>query len=122
MELGSGDGRIVREAVKTYGVTGIGVDINMLLILMSRFYAKRQRLLNIKFKRQNVLDADFANIDVLYLFLMPEIIEKILPRLNKELKPQTLVISHGFKITGWENKIVDTIRNKPFSTFFYRIS
>lgn len=122
MELGSGDGRIVREAVKTYGVTGIGIDINMLLILMSRFYAKRQRLLNIEFKRQNVLDAEFAKINVLYLFLMPEIIEKILPRLNKELKPQTLVISHGFKITGWENKLVDIIINKPFSTFFYRIS
>ena len=39
MELGSGDGRIVRRAVQVHGVKGIGVDINSLLIILSKLLA-----------------------------------------------------------------------------------
>src|SRR3989338_8627805 len=44
MELGSGDGRLVRRAVQVYGVKGIGIDINSLLVLLSRLLAARQHL------------------------------------------------------------------------------
>ena len=40
-------------------------------------------------------------------------------RFNKELKKKTLVISHGFKIPGWEKKLVNQLNNKPFPTYFY---
>ena len=121
MELGSGDGRLVRRAVQVYGVKGIGIDINSLLVLLSRLLAARQHLKNIIFIRQNIFVADFSKADVLYLFLMPETIKKLLPKLEKELPRQSLIISHGFKITGWESKLIDLIKSEPFSTFFYRI-
>ena len=40
--------------------------------------------------------------------------------MEKEIRKGTLVISHGFKITGWEKKIVYTIKSEPFSTFYYK--
>ena len=49
MELGSGDGRIVRRAVQVYGVKGIGVDINSLLIILSKLLASRQHLEEVTF-------------------------------------------------------------------------
>jgi len=120
LELGSGDGRIVREAVKKYGVTGTGIDINLLLIFLSRFLATHEHLKNIEFKRENIFKTDFSQAHVIYFFLMPELIKKIAVRFDKEVKKGTLIISHGFKIIGWENKLIDQIDTQPFSTFFYR--
>ena len=120
MELGSGDGRIVRRAVQVYGVKGIGVDINSLLIILSKVLAGRQRLKDVSFIRRNIFDVDFSQADTIYMFLMPETIKKLLPKMEKEIHKGTLVISHGFKITGWEKKIVYTIKSEPFSTFYYK--
>ena len=50
---------------------------------------------------------------------MPEMIVKLINKFNKELKKKTLVISHGFKIPGWEKKLVNQLNNKPFPTYFY---
>ena len=121
IELGSGDGRIVRRAVQKYSVYGVGVDINVLLVLLSRIYAKKQHLSNISFRKDNIFSTSLSEADVVYLFLMPDTIKKILQKFEKELKPSTLLISHGFKIPGWEKKQIDVIKSEPFSTFFYRV-
>src|SRR3990167_8901150 len=110
MELGSGDGRIVRRAVQSYGVRGIGVDINSLLIVLSRILAGRQHLKDISFIRRNIFDVDFSQADIIYMFLMPETIKKLLPKMEKEVRKGALVISHGFKITGWEKKMSHLIK------------
>lgn len=120
MELGSGDGRIVREAVKKYGVKGIGVDINGLLIFLSNFYAKRDKLENIQFRKENVFTTDMSKVDIIYMFLMPELMRKLVPNMAKTLKKNSLVISHGFKIEGWEKRKSGEISSEPFSTYFYR--
>lgn len=121
MELGSGDGRLVRRAVHVYGVKGVGVDINSLLIMLSKFLASRQHLTDITFLNRNIFNVDFSNADCIYMFLMPETIKKLLPKMEKEIRKGTLVISHGFKITGWENKVIHTIKSEPFSTFYYKV-
>lgn len=121
LELGSGDGRIVREAVKSYGVKGIGVDINALLIFLSRFYAKHQGLKEISFRRENIFSTEISMCDVLYLFLMPELLRKMKSQFETKLKKGTLVISHGFKLEGWEKKLIHHIPTEPFSTFFYHV-
>lgn len=123
MELGSGDGRVVRRAVQQYGVKGIGVDINALLVSFSRVKTKFSKIRNISFYAKNIMDVDLRNADVLYLFLMPELIKKLTPKLEKELKTGTLIISHGFKIEAWQGKyLTDTISHVPFPTYYYRIN
>lgn len=120
MELGSGDGRIVRRAVQVYGVKGIGVDINSLLIILSKLLASRQHLEEATFLNKNIFDVNFSNADCIYMFLMPETIKKLMPKMEKEIRKGTLVISHGFKITGWEKKMAYMIKSDPFSTFYYK--
>lgn len=120
MELGSGDGRIVRRAVQVYEVKGIGVDINSLLIMLSKLLASRQHLADVTFLNKNIFKVDFSTADIIYMFLMPETIKKLLPKMEKEIKKGALVISHGFKITGWEKKITYMIKAEPFSTFYYK--
>lgn len=121
MELGSGDGRTVCKAVKTYGVKGVGIEINDLLVFYSRFLAGRAHAANIEFRKQNIFDANLKEADVIYMFLMPELLKKMDSRFRDNTKKGALLISHGFKLIGWEKKLVDEIKTEPFSTYFYRV-
>ncbi|MFH0979739.1 MAG: class I SAM-dependent methyltransferase, partial [Candidatus Roizmanbacteria bacterium] len=52
VELGCGDGRIVRTAVKHYEVKGVGIDINPLLIYWAKILGKNKA----QFKVENIFD------------------------------------------------------------------
>jgi len=122
VELGSGDGRMIRYAVKKYGISGVGIEINPLLVWWSRFLSLRDGTdKKISFMRKNVFDYSLKNTDYLYIFLMPELIVKLLPKFKKELKKGVIIISHGFKIVGFEKKLIHQEPDKTFSTYYYKI-
>lgn len=124
IELGSGDGRITRTAVKKYGVVGIGIDINPLLVFWSKLLCRLTSnfpIDKISFKTQNIFDTNLKKADYLYIFLMPDLIKKLKTKMEKELKKGTIVISHGFKIEGWEKKLYQIIKDLPFPTYYYKI-
>lgn len=121
IELGSGDGRVVRKAVKEYEVIGIGYDINPILIYYSRLISYFQKIRNVNFYQENLYKVDVSQADVIFLFLLPRTVKKLREKLEKECKKKTLVISHGFPLYDWEKKIIHKIERKPFSTFFYRL-
>lgn len=122
VEFGSGDGRIVRQAVKHYGVVGVGVEINPLLIWWSRLLSKRDGTAeSVSFLRTDVFAYPLTGVDYLYVFLMPELLVKLMPKFQSELKKGTLIISHGFKLVGWEKKLIATNPSNAFSTYYYQV-
>lgn len=121
LELGSGDGRVVRTAVYRYQVKGVGVEIHPLLWLYSKLLVQIQGLKKISFKRENFFKTDLKNADVVFLFLMPNTLKRLKERLVKTGKKNVLIISHGFKIEAWDNYLQDTINHTPFPTYFYRL-
>lgn len=121
IELGSGDGRLVRKAAKTYGVHAVGVDINPTLIWYSKFLSFVESVRNTSFIREDLFKTRLNNADVVYLFLMPELLEKLTPTLKKDLKKGALVISHGFALPHLKKNLQKTIPHSPFPTYFYRI-
>lgn len=122
VELGSGDGRMIRYAAKIFGLKGVGIEINPLLVWWSSFLSRRDGTQKtVRFIRKNIFDYSLANADCLYIFLMPELITKLLPKFKKELKKGTLIISHGFKIIGYEKLLIHTVFDKKFSTFYYKV-
>jgi ubiquinone/menaquinone biosynthesis C-methylase UbiE len=120
LELGSGDGRVLRTAAKKYGVVGKGIDINPSLNWIANFLAKRKNLENIEFVTENVKKTDFSKADIIYVFLMPKLIRTFEKKLLEESKKNVLVITHGFNMHSMDKYLVKTINRKPFSTFFYR--
>lgn len=116
VELGSGDGRMVRTAVKNFGVKGIGIDINPLLIFWANILGNK----NIEFKVKNIFNVNLEEADYIYIFLMPDLIKKLTFKMDKELKKGAVVISHGFPITSWKKKLYKTIKSVPFPTYFYK--
>jgi hypothetical protein len=119
LELGCGDGRVVRAAVSEYGAKGIGVDINLVLILWARLVSWVKKV-KTEFRTENILKTDVSYADYVYLFLMPALIAKLKPKLMKEMKKGAIVISHGFPVVGWEKYNYKTIEHKPFPTYYYR--
>jgi len=120
-ELGCGDARMLRNAVKKYGVLGFGFDVNPLLLWWANFLAKRENLKNIFFKRKNILNINYQKVDYLYIFLLPELIAKLQRKLERELPKKALVVSHGFPFLGWEKRLITKIDEKPFPTYFYQV-
>lgn len=119
-DLGCGDGRSLRFAVKEYKVDGTGYDVNTLLIWYSRFLAFIKGIKGISFKVENILNVDLSSVDFVYIFLMPKLIQKLLPNFNNHLKRGAIVISHGFKVIGWEKKLIKTLKRDPFPTYYYK--
>ena len=121
LELGSGDGRVVREAVKKYGVKGIGVEFHPLLVWYSRFLSKIFKVKGVEFIKGNFFKADLSKADVIYMFLLPKTMDKLKLKILKECKKGALLISHGFKIRGLERYLILQTPRHTFSTYYYKL-
>ena len=102
-DLGCGDGRIVITAAKKYGATGIGVDLNPERIEEANAYAKKKGVeKKVKFYEGNLFDFDFSKATVLTLYLLPDVNLKLMPKILKEMKPGSRVVSHAFDMGDWK--------------------
>ncbi|MCA1615925.1 MAG: class I SAM-dependent methyltransferase [Acidobacteria bacterium] len=102
-DLGSGDGRIPIRAAEKYGVRAVGIEIDPELVAASERAARAAGVAErVRFRRENLFRADFREATVVTLYLSETINVALRPRLLRELKPGTKIISHDFRMGGWE--------------------
>lgn len=103
VDLGSGDGRIVLEAVRRHpGVRGRGVEINEKLVVESREQAKAENIADrVDFLHQNAFDADLGEATVIFLWLFPELMRLLRPKILREARPGTRVITRTWDLGTW---------------------
>ena len=102
-DLGCGDGRIVITAAKKFAARGMGVDIDPDRIKESEANAKAAGVEHlVTFKLQDAMTVDFSPASVVTLYLLPSLNEKLKPKLMKELKPGTRIVSHAFDMGDWK--------------------
>ncbi len=108
-DLGSGDGRIVVTAARRYGVHGVGIDINPERIQEAEANAKAAGVEQLTdFRQEDLFKADFGDATVVTMYLLPSVNNRLKPKLLKDLKPGTRIVSHAFDIEGWEpDKVVE---------------
>ena len=96
-DLGSGDGRIPITAAKTYGARGIGIDICDVRIQEATANLKAAGVGDkVTFLKQDLFKTDISEATVVTMYLLPTLNLRLIPKLNKELKPGTRVVSHAF--------------------------
>jgi SAM-dependent methyltransferase len=96
-DLGCGDGRIVITAAKKYGARGVGIDIDPQRIAEATANAKKEGVTDrVSFRQADLFTSDIGEATVVTLYLLPSLNLKLLPKLMKELKPGTRVVSHAF--------------------------
>jgi hypothetical protein len=116
IDLGSGDGRIVVTAVKDLGARGYGVDINPTLVDFARRYASDLKLGNrARFDERDVLKTPVGDASVITMYLLPNLLEALKPRLFSEPKPGTRIVSHDADFTDWppDELVTINVPNKP---------
>jgi hypothetical protein len=102
-DLGSGDGRIVIAAAKDFGATAVGIELNQDLIDESLEKAKKAGVTDrTSFESEDFFVADISRATVVTLFLTEGVNEMLMPKLLKELKPGTRVITHRTGMGGWK--------------------
>jgi 23S rRNA G2445 N2-methylase RlmL len=98
-DLGSGDGRIVITAARKYKARGVGIELDPTLVKKATDNAAVAGVADrVRFVTGNVFTADISEASVVTLYLLQSINERLRPRLVRELKPGTRVISHVFNM------------------------
>jgi SAM-dependent methyltransferase len=96
-DLGCGDGRIVVSAAKERGAHGVGIDLNPVRIAEANENARKAGVEKmVTFKVGNLFEADLSPATVVTLYLLPSVNRQLRPRLWKQLKVGTRVVSHDF--------------------------
>jgi ribosomal protein L11 methylase PrmA len=101
-DLGCGDGRIVIAAAKR-GARAVGIDIDPQRIKEANANAKAEKLAGkVRFIENDLFEADISEATVVTLYLLNRLNEKLKPKLMKDLKPGTRVVSHAFDMGDWQ--------------------
>ncbi|QPJ64656.1 MAG: hypothetical protein G3M78_04320 [Candidatus Nitrohelix vancouverensis] len=117
-ELGSGDGRVSISAARDFGAHCVGVEIDPIKVWSATWLAKRAGVAGqTRFLRQNFLNADVSQADVVYLYLTHQAMDRLLPLLEGQLKPSARIVCYRFCFAGRQADKVNADRN----LFLYRM-
>jgi hypothetical protein len=96
LELGSGDGRILREAARR-GIKAVGYELNPVLVLYSWLLSLRYRRL-IKHRLGNYWSVKLPKCDAIYVFLLNPFMPKLHNKIVQEISTPVKVVSFAFEI------------------------
>jgi cyclopropane fatty-acyl-phospholipid synthase-like methyltransferase len=124
-DLGCGDGRILLSAVQEFNVDkAIGFEINQQMVEATKIKIRNAELEDrIAVYKLNFFDADLIPATLVTLYLTTSGNSKLRPKLEKELKTGTRIVSHDFPITDWEtiNPKKGPYEFKNHKIFLYKI-
>jgi len=108
-DMGSGDGRIVIEAAKKYGIRGVGIDLNAELVAKARESALKEGVAHlVEFRAQDGLTVDISEATVVTLYMFKWFNNALRPKLQ-QLKPGSRVVAHDFDIDDWKPTRIEYI-------------
>ena len=122
VDLGCGDGRVLHEAQKRYGIRGVGYELNPLAYIRAKLRTLRCRGIDIRF--QDFWKADLSEADVVFCYLFPDVLKPLAQKIGAEVKPGAVVVSANFSIpTLIPNQVLHpgkSLHNDPI--YIYKIT
>jgi SAM-dependent methyltransferase len=119
MDLGAGTGGLLLMAAEMKGATVTGIEVEPLRIVVLRL----RRLMSparkrISIKRSDFFKEDLGSTTVILAFLWPSAMERLKPKLERELRPGCRLVSYWHPVPGWTPDRVD----RGLRIYFYRWS
>ena len=121
-DLGCGDGRFVIAAVKKYKAQrGVCVDIDPARIKESKSNADTAGVRKkIEFVEGDLFEQDLSPATVITLYLLPSLNERLRPKLFREVRPGTRIVSNAFDMGDWKADRTMTIKtNSGMQSYAY---
>jgi hypothetical protein len=95
-DLGCGDGKVLLSAAKRFPNTQmVGVEVAFFPYILARL--KTRAYPNIRIERGNIFKTDLGNATHVFLYLYPQVLEKLLPLLEQKCKKGTRIVSCDFE-------------------------
>ncbi len=109
-DIGSGDGRIVLEAARMNPkLRGRGVEIDAKLAREAAAAAKAAGLADrVQFIHQDAFEADLREATVITMWLFPELMRLLRPKILAEAAPGTRVVTRTWDLGSWKPDRIDT--------------
>ena len=95
-ELGSGDGRVAKQAAKK-GWKVVAYELNPILVLISKVTTWRYRK-QVKIIWGDFWKSDLSKADGIYTFLLDRFMPKLDKKLQKEITKPVPLVSYAFRI------------------------
>lgn len=118
-DLGSGDGRIIIAAAKA-GARAVGFELDGKLIKESRANIAKAGLNGLaEIREQDMFTVDLSAASVVTLYLFPDVVLKLKPKLLKELKPGSRIVIHDNDLGDWKPDHMEWVDGRAF--FFWTV-
>jgi cyclopropane fatty-acyl-phospholipid synthase-like methyltransferase len=119
-DLGAGDGRVIITAAKEFGCKAVGIERSAFLAAICRWRVKKEGLQDkVKVIEKNYFDVDLSKATVITAYLSKKQNKLLVPKLKKELKKGTRIVSASHIFPGL--KEVKRIKTGHFYTYLYKI-
>ena len=106
-DLGCGDGRTLISSIYDFNVSkAVGYEVSPWPYFKALLLIKNAKFKKISLYRKNCLKADIKQATFIYLYLFPELVNKIAYKISKECPPKTKILCVSFPI--------DVTRHKEF--------
>jgi len=123
-DLGCGDGRVLITAVKEFGANAVGIELRRDLVEKCLKNVLAEGLED----RILIIEGDFFKVnispaDVVTLYLLTSVNEKLRPKLERELKRGARVVSHDFEVMGWKPIAVKDVNDgyRNHKVYLYKV-
>ncbi len=98
-DLGSGDAMFLITAAKEFGARAVGVEIDPLRVALAKLMVLLSgQWKKVKIIRKNFFSSDITEATVVFMYLVPKALAKLRPKLLKELKPGTRIVTVVYKL------------------------
>ncbi|PIW28352.1 MAG: hypothetical protein COW30_07675 [Rhodospirillales bacterium CG15_BIG_FIL_POST_REV_8_21_14_020_66_15] len=107
VDLGAGWGCLLMPlAAAMPEVQFLGYELSPFPLVFARLRGALFRRRNVRIERQDLRKTSFQGADAVICYLYSELLEKLRPNLERDLKPGTIVVSNVFDIPGWRPEAV----------------
>ena len=99
VDLGCGDGRVLRAAQRRYGCKALGFEVNGMAYCQARLLSLGMK--GVEIRRTSFWSEDLRDADVIFCYLYPDVMKRLAAKLEAGLRPGTRVVSCNFPVPGW---------------------
>ena len=90
-------------AAKKYGARAVGIDIDPQRIKEANENVQKNGVGDkVRIIQGDLFEANISEATVVTLYLLPSLNQKLMPKLMKDLKPGTRIVSHAFDMGEWK--------------------
>jgi SAM-dependent methyltransferase len=100
-DLGCGDGAVLTEVAKRFGVFCVGLEVNPALAMLTRKKAKDQGVKHlVDIVCSDLFTVDFSRFNVIYVYPFPPIVPKLSEKIIAECLKGTRILVHDYRLNG----------------------